>query len=123
MATIRSRPVRRKRRQFRIRKKISGSAQLPRLSVFRSARHIYVQAVDDLTGHTLASASTKDKEVRDQMKGSAGNKEAAAVVGKAIGERLKKIGIETVVFDRGGNRYMGRVKALADGARESGLKI
>lgn len=123
MATIRTRPVRRKRRQFRIRKKISGSAQLPRLSVFRSARHIYVQAVDDLTGHTLASASTKDKEVRDQMKGSAGNKEAAAVVGKAIGERLKKIGIETVVFDRGGNRYMGRVKALADGARESGLKI
>lgn len=123
MATIRSRPVRRKRRQFRIRKKISGSAQLPRLSVFRSARHIYVQAVDDLTGHTLASASTKDKEVRDQVKGSAGNKEAAAVVGKAIGERLKKIGIETVVFDRGGNRYMGRVKALADGARESGLKI
>lgn len=123
MATIRTRPVRRKRRQFRIRKKISGSAQLPRLSVFRSARHIYVQAVDDLTGHTLVSASTKDKEVRDQVKGSAGNKEAAAVVGKAIGERLKKIGIETVVFDRGGNRYMGRVKALADGARESGLKI
>ncbi len=123
MATIRSRPVRRKRRQFRIRKKISGSAQLPRLSVFRSARHIYVQAVDDLTGHTLVSASTQDKEVRDQVKGSAGNKEAAAVVGKAIGERLKKIGIENVVFDRGGNRYMGRVKALAEGARESGLKI
>ncbi len=96
---------------------------MPRLSVFRSARHIYVQAVDDLTGNTLASASTKDKEVRDQVKGSAGNKEAAAVVGKAIGERLKKIGIETAVFDRGGNRYMGRVKALADGARESGLKI
>jgi large subunit ribosomal protein L18 len=123
MATIRSRPVRRKRRQFRIRKKISGSAQNPRLSVFRSARHIYVQAVDDLTGHTLASASTQDKEVRGQVKGSAGNKEAAAVVGKAIGERLKKIGIENVVFDRGGNRYMGRVKALAEGARESGLKI
>jgi large subunit ribosomal protein L18 len=123
MASMGSRLERRKRRQFRIRKQVSGSAQRPRISVFRSARHIYAQAVDDQTGHTLAAASTCEKELRSQISGYTGNKAAAAVVGKAIGERLKQLGIEMAVFDRGGNRYMGRVQALADAAREAGVKI
>jgi large subunit ribosomal protein L18 len=123
MANLGSRLDRRKRRQFRIRKRVNGSAQRPRLSVFRSAKHIYAQAVDDLAGRTLAAASTGEKELRTGIGGYAGNKAAAAAVGKAIAERLKKLGIEAVVFDRGGNRYMGRVQALADSAREAGLKI
>ena len=118
-----SRPERRKKRQFRIRKKIRGSLEIPRLSVFRSARHIYVQAVDDDAGHTLTTASTKDKEVKDSLKGYPGNKEAASMVGKTLAERLKKLGVEKAVFDRGGSRYTGRVAALADAAREGGLKF
>ena len=118
-----SRRERRKRRHYTIRQRISGSAARPRLTVFRSARHIYVQAVDDLSGHTLAAASTSDKELKGQISGYKGNRAAAAFVGKAIAERLKKLGVEVAVFDRGGNRYMGRVQALADGAREAGLKI
>jgi len=123
MSRLQSRLVRRKKRQHRIRRKIQGTGQVPRLSVFRSAKHIYVQAVDDQAGRTVASASTSAKDVREQVKGSTGNKEAATVVGKAMAERLKKLGVERVVFDRGGNRYAGRVKALADGAREAGLQI
>jgi large subunit ribosomal protein L18 len=123
MALLNSRFVRRKKRQFRIRRTITGSAQRPRLAVFRSSKHIYVQAVDDLTGHTLASASTCDTELRGGISGYTGNKDAAVAVGKAIAERLKKLGVEAAVFDRGGNRYMGRVQALADAAREAGLKI
>ena len=114
---------RRKRRQFRIRKKVSGVTESPRLSVFRSARHIYVQAIDDLTGKTIASASTCDKELKTQFKGKTGNRESATIVGKAIAERLTKLGVQTVVFDRGGNRYHGRVRALAESAREGGLKF
>jgi large subunit ribosomal protein L18 len=123
MARLTSRYQRRRKRQFRIRKKVQGTAQRPRLSVFRSARHIYVQAVDDLAGHTLAASSTGDKEVREKLQGHPGNKVAAAVVGRTLGERLKKLGVQGAVFDRGGNRYMGRVKALADGAREAGLEF
>jgi len=122
-ATSSSRYERRKRRQFRIRKRVSGSTQRPRLSVFRSARHIYVHAVDDLAGRTLAAASTGEKDLRTGIGGATGNKAAATAVGKAIAERLKQQGIEVVVFDRGGNRYTGRVRALADGAREGGLKF
>ncbi|MEE8435911.1 MAG: 50S ribosomal protein L18 [bacterium] len=118
-----SSPERRKKRQFRIRKKIRGSQEIPRLSVFRSARNIYVQAVDDDAGHTLTTASTKDNEIKDALKGYPGNKEAAAMVGKALAERLKKLGVKKAVFDRGGSRYTGRVAALADAAREGGLKI
>lgn len=118
-----SRPERRKKRQFRIRKKIRGSQEIPRLSVFRSARNIYVQAVDDDTGRTLTTASTREKEIKDSLKGYSGNKEAAAMVGKTLAERLKKLGVEKAVFDRGGSRYTGRVAALADAAREGGLKI
>ena len=123
MAMLKSRLVRRRKRQGRIRKQIAGSRERPRLSVFRSARHIYVQAVDDAAGLTMASASTCDKELRDALQGYPGNKTAAAVVGKAIAERLTKLGVGIAVFDRGGNRYMGRVKALAEGAREAGLQI
>jgi large subunit ribosomal protein L18 len=123
MATSGSRLERRRRRHFRIRKRIAGSAQRPRLSVFRSAKHIYVQAVDDEAGRTLAAASTSEKELRTGIAGYTGNRAAATVVGKAIAERLKQQGIEAAVFDRGGNRYIGRVQALADGAREAGLKI
>lgn len=116
-------PERRKRRQFRIRKKIRGSKETPRLAIFRSARHIYVQAIDDDSGHTLATASTQDKDLKESLKGYLGNKEAAKVVGKAIAERLVKLGVASAVFDRGGNRYMGRVAALAEAAREGGLKF
>jgi large subunit ribosomal protein L18 len=123
MTTLSSRLERRKRRQFRIRKRVNGSAQRPRLSVFRSAKHIYVQAVDDLAGRTLAAASTGEKELRSSIGKSTGNKTAAAAVGKAIAERLKKLGVDAAVFDRGGNRYAGRVQALAESAREAGLKF
>lgn len=115
--------ARRKKRQFRIRRKITGSAVVPRLSIFRSARHIYVQAVDDMDGRTVASASTCEKELREHLEGAAGNRVAAVQVGKAIAERLGKLGIAEARFDRGGNRYHGRVQALADAAREAGLKF
>ena len=109
------------KRHRRVRKKISGTAQRPRLTVFRSAAHIYVQAIDDQQGLTLASASTL--ELRKSLTGHGGNKEAAVIVGKAIAERLLAKSITTVVFDRGGFLYHGRVKALADAAREVGLKF
>ncbi|HEX7927491.1 MAG TPA: 50S ribosomal protein L18 [bacterium] len=123
MPKLASRTKRLDKRKFRIRQKIQGMPDKPRLSVFRSAKHIYVQAIDDLAGKTLASASTKDKELKPGISGYTGNATAATAVGKAIAQRLKKIGVEKAVFDRGGNRYHGRVKAVADGAREAGLKI
>jgi large subunit ribosomal protein L18 len=118
-----SRTDRRTRRRFRIRKRISGNAEKPRLSVFRSAKHIYVQAIDDLSGRTLAAAGTTEKAVAESIKGSKGTVLAATAVGKAIAEKLLKQGVTAAVFDRGGNRYHGRVKALADAAREGGLKF
>lgn len=123
MPRLKSRAERLQKRKFRIRQKVSGSPGKPRLSVFRSAKHIYVQAIDDLAGKTLASASTLDKEVRPAITGYTGNTTAAGVVGKAIAQRLIQLGIQHAVFDRGGNRYHGRIKAVADGAREAGLKI
>jgi len=112
------RRVHRARRHFRVRKKVSGTTLRPRLVVTRSSRHIYAQVVDDLAGHTLASASTLDVSLR----GAAGDKKARAKqVGALVAERAKAGGIDAVVFDRGGNRYHGRVAALADGAREGGL--
>lgn len=122
MAKHEARAAKRRKRQFRIRRKISGMADCPRLSVFRSTRHICVQAIDDLSGKTLASASTYEKALREQMKYT-GNKDSAAVVGKSIAERLSKLGVSKVIFDRGGNRFHGRVKVLADSAREAGLKF
>jgi len=106
----------------RIRKKIAGTSARPRLCVFRSLNHMYAQVVDDSQGKTLASASTRDKDIRAEA-GKGGNVTAAKAVGKAIAERARAEGIESVVFDRGGYIYHGRVKALADAARESGLKF
>ena len=112
----------RTRIHVRIRKKISGRANRPRLCVFRSLAHMYAQVVDDLSGKTLVSASTLESEVHAEKK-KAGNIAAAKAVGKSIAERAKAKGIETVVFDRGGYLYHGRVKALAEAARASGLKF
>jgi large subunit ribosomal protein L18 len=110
--------VARKRRHTRVRKKITGTAARPRLVVTRSARHLFVQVVDDNVGKTLASASTMEADLR----GLDGDKSAKAKrVGELVAERAKSAGIDTVVFDRGGNKYHGRVAALADGAREGGL--
>jgi large subunit ribosomal protein L18 len=110
---------RRKRIQFRIRKIVNGTASTPRLSVFRSNKEIYAQLIDDVNGVTLAAASSREKEV--DTKGT--NIEVAAAVGKLIAERALKAGVEKVSFDRGGYLYHGRVKSLAEGAREAGLKF
>ncbi|WP_420627262.1 50S ribosomal protein L18 [Candidatus Leptofilum sp.] len=112
--------IARKRRHRRIRNRISGTAERPRLNVFRSLDHIYAQVIDDVAGETLVSASTVDKELRSDLAGKP-KKDQATVVGKAVAERAKAAGISTVLFDRGGYLYHGRIKALADGAREGGL--
>ena len=112
----------RKRRHRRIRGKISGTAVRPRLNVFRSSEHIYAQVIDDEAGHTITSASTVDAGLRSDLEGKT-KKEQATLVGKTVAERAKAAGIETIVFDRGGYLYHGRIKALADGAREGGLKF
>lgn len=110
------------RRHRRIRNKINGSADRPRLSVFRSNQHIYAQVIDDRTQHTLAAASTLEPELRTQLSSGA-TSESAAAVGKLIAERAAANGVQKVVFDRGGNLYHGRVRALADAAREAGLQF
>jgi large subunit ribosomal protein L18 len=108
------------RRHARLRKRITGTAERPRLVVTRSSRHVFVQIVDDTKGHTVASASTMESDLR----GFEGDKTAKArKVGELVAERAKKAGVEAVVFDRGGNRYAGRVAAIADGAREAGLDL
>jgi len=112
----------RKKRHLRVRKKLSGTASMPRLNVFRSSNHIYAQLIDDTKGVTLASASTLDPEIRDQIS-HGGNIEAAEKVGQLIAKRGLEKGITEVVFDRGGYLYHGRIKALADGAREGGLQF
>ena len=112
----------RKTRHRRIRKKISGTSLRPRLAVFRSARHIYAQAIDDIAGSTLAASSTLTIQ-KSLKKTYTGNKEAAKAVGADVAKKLIEKSISTVVFDRGGFVYHGRVKALADGAREAGLNF
>jgi large subunit ribosomal protein L18 len=112
----------RRRVHIRLRTRLSGRTQMPRLSVYRSINHIYAQIVDDTRGQTLVSASTRDKEVRTTLK-TGGNVSAAKVVGQALAKRATAAGIARVVFDRGGYAYHGRVKALADAAREAGLKF
>ena len=107
------------KRHKRVRAKISGTPEMPRLNVFRSEANIYAQVIDEVNGVTLASASSLDKAIE----GYGGNIAAATAVGKLVAERAKAKGIETVVFDRGGYLYHGRVKALAEGAREGGLKF
>lgn len=112
----------RQRRQRRVRKRIFGTPEVPRLNIFRSLDNIYAQVIDDTAGHTLASASTIDSEVAAQVVNKS-KLEAAKIVGQVVAERAKSAGVENVVFDRGGYRYHGRVAALADGAREAGLKF
>ena len=117
-----SRNDRRLARHKRVRKDLHGTPERPRLCVFRSNKNISVQIIDDVNGVTLAAASTLDKELKGQIE-YGGNKEAAKKVGEAIAKRAREKGIETVAFDRGGFLYHGRVKELADGAREAGLKF
>ena len=113
----------RKRRHVRVRAKVSGTAERPRLNVFRSSAHIYAQVIDDGTGRTLVSASDLEDAVVQQAGDEATKTARANAVGQAIAQRAKDAGIESVVFDRGGFLYHGRVKAVADGAREGGLKF
>ena len=111
----------RTRRHFRVRKKVAGSAERPRLAVFRSNKHISAQVIDDRSGRTLAAASTVEKALREA--GGTGNKAAAATVGRLVAERARAAGVTSVVFDRGGFQYHGRVAAVADAAREAGLEF
>jgi len=112
----------RERRHRRVRSNVTGTSERPRLNVYRSLEHIYAQVIDDTVGHTLASASTLDAEVKKKI-GKKGQPkiDEAKIVGQIVAARAKTAGVTAVVFDRGGNRYHGRVKALADGAREGGL--
>ena len=118
----RSREAHRERIHLRMRKRVVGTSERPRLCVHRSSRHIRAQVVDDTAGRTLVSASSLDKEVRAAIRGG-GNIAASKVVGKVIAERAKAKGIDQVVFDRGGYQYHGRVQALAEAAREAGMKF
>jgi len=117
-----SREEQRKRRHDRIRAKLAGTSERPRLNVYRSLENIYAQVIDDSTGRTVASASTVDREVA-KMVSDKNKTQAAQVVGKVVAERAKAVGVSQVVFDRGGYRYHGRVKALADASREAGLEF
>jgi large subunit ribosomal protein L18 len=122
MLQLVSKDTARRRIHVRMRTRLYGRVEVPRLSVFRSINHIYAQIVDDTRGQTLVSASTRDKEVRTTLK-TGGNVAAAKVVGQALAKRATAAGISRVVFDRGGYAYHGRVRALADAAREAGLKF
>ena len=122
MAAVTSKNVVRKRVHSRIRKKIQGTGERPRLNIFRSLNHIYAQIIDDVKGVTLVSASSLDKEIRAVSK-AGGNASGAKTVGAEIAKRAKSKGIELVVYDRGGYNYHGRVKVLAEAAREAGLKF
>ena len=115
-----SKQERRDRLRFRIRKTVSGTEQRPRLAVFRSNKEIYAQLIDDVSGNTITAASSRDKDI---VASNINKVEAAKLVGKSIAERAVKAGVETVSFDRGGYLYHGRVKSLAEGAREGGLKF
>jgi len=115
-----SKTDRRQRLRFRIRKTVSGTSQRPRLAVFRSNKEIYAQVIDDVSGKTIIAASTRDKDI-DASK--VNKMDAAKLVGKAIAEKAIKAGVESITFDRGGYLYHGRIKSLAEGAREGGLKF
>ncbi|MEP0764002.1 MAG: 50S ribosomal protein L18 [Chloroflexota bacterium] len=114
--------IARQRRHRRVRARIAGTPERPRLNVFRSLGNIYAQVIDDVAGQTLASASTIDRELRGQLEGKS-KTDAAKLVGELVAQRAQAAGIKQVVFDRGGYRYHGRVKALADGARAAGLEF
>jgi large subunit ribosomal protein L18 len=114
--------TRRKRRQHRVRNRMTGTPERPRLAVFRSSKHIYAQVINDKSGTTLASASTRDPEIRSQLT-YGGNKAAATIVGRVVAERARKAGIDKICFDRRSYKYHGRIEALATAAREAGLKF
>jgi large subunit ribosomal protein L18 len=122
---IKTKEDRRDRIKFRIRKRMRGTSERPRLTVFRSVAHIYVQVVDDLAGQTIASASSVEPTVKAKLAGDmrAGNKKGAELIGKTIAERLKEKGITRVVFDRNGFLYHGRIRAIAEAARQAGLEF
>ena len=122
MSGVKDRKQRRDKIRRRYREAVRGTANRPRLSVYRSLRHVYAQIIDDDSGVTLASASTLEKAAAGSLKGT-GNREAGSLLGKLIAERAKEHGVESVVFDRGGFRYHGVIRAIADGAREAGLKF
>ena len=115
----RTRQAARDRRHARVRKHLSGSTDRPRLAVYRSNRYIYAQVIDDVAGHTVAAASSQEKDLRSKTL----TVETASEVGKLVAERAKAAGVSTVVFDRGGYKFHGRIKALADAAREAGLEF
>ncbi len=122
MASNKSKNVNRKARHSRVRKKITGTAVKPRLNVYRSNQNIYAQIIDDVAGNTLIAASSLDASIKEQVS-STSNKQAAKLVGEMVAKKALEKGIENVVFDRGGYLYHGRVKELAEGAREAGLKF
>ncbi len=122
MNTEQSRRAARLKRHRRVRTRVEGSSQRPRLSVFRSLHHLYAQVIDDAAGRTLAAASSGEAELRKRLK-STSSAEAAAAVGKSVAERARQRGIESVIFDRGGFPFHGRIKAVADAARAAGLKF
>lgn len=113
----------RERRHLRLRKKVKGTAERPRLCINRTLKHIHAQLIDDVSGLTLAAASTVQKDVASELNGGTGNREAAKVVGRIIAQRAKEKGVESAVFDRNGFKYHGAVKELADAAREGGLEF
>ena len=121
MSNVKDKQSARARRHYRVRKKVTGTVERPRLAVFRSNRHVVAQVIDDLSGRTLATASSLEASVR--AAGATGNRTAAAAVGKLVGERARSAGVTKVAFDRGGYLYHGRVAALADAAREAGLEF
>ncbi|TET94883.1 MAG: 50S ribosomal protein L18 [Desulfobacteraceae bacterium] len=123
MIYIKDKRLARLKRKKRVRKKIEGKPERPRLTVFKTARHIYVQIIDDSTGRTLLTVSTISKDLRSKAEGISGNTKGAILVGEAIGKKGVEKGIKEVVFDRNGFLFHGRVKALADAARENGLKF
>lgn len=112
----------RKKRHMRTRQKLTGTPERPRLNVYRSLEHIYAQVIDDTVGNTIVSASTLDKEIKEKVNNTS-DKEAAKLVGELVAKRAQEKGISQVIFDRGGHIYHGRIKELADGAREAGLKF
>jgi len=123
MNSNKTKEAQRRRRRFRVRNKVRGTAERPRLTVFRSSKHIYAQLIDDETGKTLASAASKVKKGEQAAVGYGGNVKAAKAVGMRLAETAKAAGITKAAFDRGHYRYHGRIKALADGAREGGLQF
>lgn len=123
MDKAKNKVVRRQRRRYGIRKRIVGQPGQPRLSVFKSLNHIYAQVIDDLAGGTIVAASTQDPELKTKLEKKTGNSAAAAAVGALVAQRAKAKGVSAVAFDRGGFRYHGRIKALADAARKEGLKF